>query len=587
MYRLLIRKTFDLARPFGLKKLVLVAILTVIQGGVAMVGVSSIFPFLALASDPQRIYQSPLGRRFMEFLPDLGHNDLLIATGVLAIVLLFVSNITIIVGEFVRVRYSRSLGHWLRVRLLNHLIAQPYTFHLETNSAILSKKVFNDVNLFVQSVLLPSLDCGARIITSVFLIAALFIAEPTIASIAILFIGVFYGGLLVGLHRVRGRMSDGVKTATRGIFSTGQSIFGGIKPISVSGRIRYFIERFSAHSFRLSRIQTWLPVLGNSPRYLLEPLVFGGLVAVVVVRAGQGKDFVSLLPNLGVMALAAYRLLPNLQWIYGQLHVISTQRHALEEIHDEMMGGLPLTTRSAAVIESDGRLRFEHEIEFRSVSFQYQNAEKPILENVSFRIPRNAIIGVIGETGSGKSTLVDLILGLHTPSGGQVLIDGVPLETQKQVREWQNHIGYVPQDIFLLDESIVSNIAFGRNSGEIDVERVRRVAEMAQISEFIETESPDGYDTIVGERGVRLSGGQRQRIALARAFYHEPDVLLLDEATSALDSETEAKFMKVVSLLREQQTIIIIAHRVSTLSDCDAVFRVHRGRVERQTLAPN
>lgn len=579
--RTLIAKAYVLAEPYGRKKMVFIAILVVVQGFAAMVGVSSIFPFLALASDPDRIHQSPLGRRFMDFFPSMDHNELLVLTGVLAVGLLFVSNLINIIGDFLRVRYARSLGHWLRLRLLKHLIGQPYSFYLENNSAILAKKVFNDVNLFVQGVLLPMLDCLARIVTVLFLIGALFFAEPTIAAIATLVVGVFYGGFTVGLHRVRARMSDGAKTALRGIFASGQTIFNGIKPISVSGRVSYFVNRFATHSKKVARIQTWLPVLGNSPRYLLEPLIFGGLVGIVVVRAGQGRDFVSLLPNLGVMALAAYRLLPNLQWVYGQVHTISTQRHALEEIHDEMKNRSQQGGQMASVIESKDKLSFEQTVEFEKVGFKYAAARTKTLHDVSFRIPKNATVGLVGETGSGKSTMIDLLLGLHSPSGGKILVDGVAVDSQEAIRAWQNRIGYVPQDIYLLDDSVEKNIAFGVAPEEVDSEQVRRVAEMAQIGGFIEKELPNGYETIVGERGIRLSGGQRQRIALARAFYHNPDVLVLDEATSALDNETEARFMKVVSSLHHQLTIVIIAHRLTTVANCDEVYRLAGGSLEK------
>jgi ABC-type multidrug transport system fused ATPase/permease subunit len=576
----IIAKTYALARPYGQKKLVFVAILAVIQGFATMVGISSIFPFLALASDPQRIYQSPLGKSFMQLFPSMDHNQLLVLTGILAVGLLFLSSLVNIVGDYLRVRYVRSLGHRIRLRLLNQLLGQPYSYFLDNNSAILTKKVFNDVNVFVQSVLSPILDGFARIVTVLFLIGALLLAEPTIATIATLFVGTFYVMFIIGLHPVRARMSDGAKSAVIGLFSTGQTIFSGIKVISVSGHTKYFVDRFAVHSKRLAHIQTWLPVLGNSPRYLLEPVVFGGLVGIVVIQASQGREFVSLLPSLGVMALAFYKLLPNLQWIYGQLNLISTQRHALEEIHDELKDADRKVDKVAAVMESLDKLGFETAIEFRKVEFRYPAAKRTTIHDVSFRISKNAMVGLIGETGSGKSTLIDLLLGLHSPSSGDILVDDVALESQERIRRWQNRIGYVPQDIYLLDGSVGQNIAFGIPEIDVDRNRVKRAAEIAQIAEFIESELPNSYGTLVGERGVRLSGGQRQRIALARAFYHDPDVLVLDEATSALDHETEARFMKVVSSLRRKFTIVIVAHRLTTLEHCDEIYRVRNGYME-------
>jgi ATP-binding cassette subfamily C protein len=294
----------------------------------------------------------------------------------------------------------------------------------------------------------------------------------------------------------------------------------------------------------------------------------------VLLLAAKGRDFSDILPNLGVMALAGYRLLPSIQLLYGQLTQVSSMRHAVDEVYDEFVEAETDGSVSPA-ISSDALaparpFRWNDLITLREISFGYPGASRPVLDEFSLSIAKNTSLGVIGPTGSGKSTLVDLLLGLYQPTAGEILIDGEPL-TPALVPAWQASIGYVPQDIFLIDDTIARNIAFGLPDTEIDPARLREACVMAQLLEFIEIELPDGFDTIVGERGVRLSGGQRQRIGLARALYHRPSLLILDEATSALDVATEAKLLQALRSLAGKLTMVVSAHRLSTIAGCDKV----------------
>jgi ATP-binding cassette subfamily C protein len=315
----------------------------------------------------------------------------------------------------------------------------------------------------------------------------------------------------------------------------------------------------------------WVSILGNAPRYLVEPLAFGGLVVVVLIYAARGQDLITILPNLGVMALAGYRLLPAIQLLYSQITQLTTASHSLDEVFDEFLAAersLGKDTES-----KDGRLTappalsWERSITIENIAFQYPGAIRPTIKNLSLVIPKNTSIGIVGTTGSGKSTLVDLILGLHIPTDGRILVDDTPLDSNNR-RAWRGGIGYVPQDIFLIDDTIAANIAFGLPKSKIDDQALKRAAAAAQILGFIEKDLPMGFDSIVGERGVRLSGGQRQRIGLARALYHQPELLILDEATSALDNETEADVMEAIYTLSGSVTILIIAHRLSTIERC-------------------
>src|SRR5262249_700224 len=304
-------------------------------------------------------------------------------------------------------------------------------------------------------------------------------------------------------------------------------------------------------------------------------LAFGGLVVAVLLLAARGRDFSDILPNLGVMALAGYRLLPSIQLVYAQLTQVSSMRHAVDEVYDEFFAAeTEKSVRRAITSEpvTPGRpFSWNNGIMLCDVSYRYPGVSRPAVESLSLAIPKNSSLGVIGPTGSGKSTVVDLLLGLYFPTAGDILIDG-QLLTPAVVPSWQASIGYVPQDIFLMDDTIARNVAFGLPDGKIDPMRLREACAMAQILDFIEAELCDGFATKVGERGIRLSGGQRQRIGLARALYHRPSLLILDEATSALDVATEAKLLEALRGLTGKFTMIVAAHRLSAVANCDQVI---------------
>jgi ABC-type multidrug transport system fused ATPase/permease subunit len=318
-----------------------------------------------------------------------------------------------------------------------------------------------------------------------------------------------------------------------------------------------------------------LPIFANSARYLVEPLAFGGLVVAVLLLAARGRDFSDILPNLGVMALAGYRLLPSLQLLYAQLTQVSSMRHAVDEVYDEFVAAetdktiSPITSVESVMPATP--FRWNNAVALCEVGYRYPGAPRPVLDRLSVVIPKNSSLGVIGPTGSGKSTFVDLLLGLYYPTAGEILIDGQPL-TARLLPSWQASIGYVPQDIFLIDDTIARNIAFGLPDEKIDQAALHEACAMAQILDFIEAELHDGFATNVGERGIRISGGQRQRIGLARSLYHRPSLLILDEATSALDMGTEARLLEALRSLSGKLTMVVAAHRLSAVANCERVI---------------
>jgi len=576
----LIRRVLFLARPYGQKKLALVFLVSLAQGIFQVIGVTSIFPFLAIASDPERIRHSQFGLRFLALLPPMGNRELLITAGIIAILGLLVSNAVNLLAEYARTRYSASFAHWLRVRLLRRMASQPYAYFLQRNSADLLRKVMGEVGNYTGNVLLPLLDAVARALTAALLLATLFLVQPVIALSATLAFSAFYLIIFRLLARKRQEISEGLRTAFAGSFRDAQQMLGGIKPIKVHRAEEHFLSRFASQSAIVSQMSARVPIVSNITRYLLEPLAFGGLVLTVVILAIRGRDFSDILPNLGVMALAGYRLLPALQLLYGQVTQLATMRYSLDEVFEEFVAA-ERNEKSGNVEISLGKshpIEWHDAITLDEVSFIYPGTDRRVLDRFSITIQKNMSIGFIGPTGSGKSTLIDLLLGLYRPTSGRVIIDGKPL-TLELIPSWQATIGYVPQEIFLIDDTIARNIALGVPDNEIDKARLREVCAIAQILDFIEMELRDGFQTTVGERGVRLSGGERQRLGLARALYHRPSLLVLDEATSALDIATEAKLLEALRALAGKLTIVMVAHRLSALANCDKLHDLSKMRV--------
>jgi ATP-binding cassette, subfamily B, bacterial PglK len=571
----LIRRVLFLARPYGRKKLAFVFFLSLAQGIFQVVGVTSIFPFLAIAADPDRIRHSQFGLRFLALLPPMSNRELLITAGIVAIVGLLLSNAVNLLAEYARTRYAHSFGHWLRVRLLRKMASQPYGYFLQRNSGDLLKKVVGDVMNYIDGVLLPLLDSIARGLTAALLLATLFLVQPVIALSATLGFGAFYLIIFRLLARKRREANEGLRTSFAGSYREAQQMLGGIKPIKVHRAEEHFLSRFAEYSAIVAQMFARVPIIGNSARYLVEPLAFGGLVLAVVVLAARGRDFSDILPNLGVMAVAGYRLLPTLQLLYGQVTHLTSMRYSLDEVFEEFaaaereekLGNVEISLRKPRPIE------WQNAITLDAVSFIYPGTDRLVLDHFSVTIQKNMSIGFIGPTGSGKSTLIDLLLGLHRPNSGRVLIDGRPL-TPEIIPSWQATIGYVPQEIFLIDDTIARNIALGVPDNEIDYTRLQEVCAVAQILDFIETELQDGFQTTAGERGVRLSGGQRQRLGLARALYHRPSLLLLDEATSALDTATEAKLIEALHSLTGKLTIVMATHRLSSIGGYDELINL-------------
>jgi ATP-binding cassette subfamily C protein len=572
----ILTKLYYLVSPYSRRKPLIVLAVTLVQGLFQVVGVTSIFPFLAIASDPAEFRTSRIGEILLTRLPEISNATLLIWAGTFSITMLVASNASNLMSDYVRARYGQGLAHWLRLRLLSQIASQPWSYFLRNNTGILLKKTTADVISMTNGVIFPILEGFGRLITLLLLAFTLIFINPWIALGAIVSLIVFYASVLTYLRARFAIASDEQNEAFRGTMTEAQQLLAGIKPIKIHHAEGRFLERFAIHSRAQARVNSVLPIYYQAPKYILEPMAFGGIIIVVLFKAATGHDFASILPTLGVIGLAGYRILPAAQLLYGQISQLATSCHHLEEVYVEFAHHQLLETRKSAASPSFDHptpLIWSRDIRLDHLTFTYPETKKPVINQFSLTIPHNTSVGIVGPTGSGKSTLVDLILGLHQPTSGSILVDDHVLSPDK-IRAWQASIGYVPQDVFLIDDTIARNIALGLADADIDRTRLFEVAAAAHILEFIENELPAGFSTTVGERGVRLSGGQRQRIAIARALYHKPDLLILDEATSALDNATEATVTEAITSLQGTVTMLVIAHRLSTIERCDLVINL-------------
>jgi len=484
--------------------------------------------------------------------------------------MLFFAGIGSIFSEIMRVRYAFSFSHWLRIKVLRSYGSRPYGYFLKKNSAELSQRIF-DIQAYTQFVMLPIGEALTRGVLIILLFSGIFFVQPWIAIGSIFLLGGFYLIVFILLRPRMRAISGGLQLHNIGMAKRVYQFLHGIKTVLVHEKTDYLIKKAAEHSIHIGILNSRLPFYGSGPRYLIEPIAFGGLVGVVVTLAMQGRPFSDILPNLSVIAFAGYKLLPALQLLYSQLVLMTSNQYTLTQLEEEILQVETESELSLEPINVYGKLIFEREIRLENVTFGYSEAMPHLFNSFNLTIRKNESVGIVGSSGSGKSTLVDLILGLHSPESGSIIVDGVTLSSSNMA-SWRQMIGYVPQDIYLLDDTIAENIAFGIPLEEIDQIALRDAAHGAQILEFIERDLAQGFQTIVGERGVRLSGGQRQRIGLARALYHKPQILILDEATSALDKDTERSVMNTIHKLQGRLTIVTIAHRLETIEKSDQII---------------
>ncbi len=550
----------------------------IVRGLVEVAGVASIMPFIAVVSNPAIIETNT----YLAFLYAAGEfsstRTFLIVLGIVVFVVILCNNLLSALTEWALVRFTWLRGHTLARRLFARYLSQPYSFFLNENTANLGANILNEVGNFLKGVLRPFMEMVAKMIVSLFIFALLLTIDPLLAVIVGAILGSAYSVIFILVRKKLGRVGKERVEANRKQFLYINEALTGIKDIKVRGCEKFFLECFSRYSYKVNMNQALHQLVSQIPRYALEVVAFGGILLITLYIVATQRNAENIIPLLALYAFAGYRLMPALQGVFAGITTVRFNLALLDKLHKDLSVSSCPPPEMGNWQVAETPMPVKQSIELQDVSFTYPGAEKNVLSDLRLRIDAKTTVGFAGTTGAGKTTLIDIILGLYSPQQGAVLIDGIPLDATKG-RSWLRAIGYVPQQIFLSDQSMRNNIALGIDDAAVDDLAVERAAKIAHLHDFIVNELPEGYDTVIGERGIRLSGGQRQRIGIARALYHDPEVLILDEATSALDNATEAKVMEAIRGLARRKTIIIIAHRLTTLVDCDVIHLLSRGRI--------
>jgi ABC-type multidrug transport system fused ATPase/permease subunit len=570
-----IAKVWALLGPTERRQLVLLVPAVVLMAVLETAGVASIVPFLGLLSDPEIINRNVWLRSAYDIGGFASRDSFFFVVGLGVLGLVTVGNSVSALTTWALLRFSWMRSHTLSTRLLRSYLRQPYTFFLGKNSSELGKNLLAEVQSVVGGVMIQGLNLGARIVVLLFVSVALFALDPVMAVGVVALFGGVYGALFLVVRRtvmLRGRERLKVNQVR---FKIAQEALAGVKEIKLYGLERVVEREFSAASERMATLSSLNAVTAQLPKYAIETLAFTGVLLMVMHLLRDGRRLEHVLPVLGLYAFAAYRMLPALQTIFAGLTQLRFNIGALDMLYNDIV---TCAAQEEPMPESTTEIPFVDAIELRGVSFRYAGATRQTLEQVDLRIGPGDWFAFVGPTGAGKSTLVDVVLGLLVPDDGIVLVDGLALVGNVR-HAWQQNVAYVPQQIFLADDTVVRNIAFGLPDASIDRERAMAAARIAQIHDFIVGELAAGYDTPIGERGVRLSGGQRQRIGIARALYRRPRLLVLDEATSALDNATEAAFFSALEVALGECAVISIAHRLSTTRSFDRICVVEQGRI--------
>lgn len=540
------------------------------------IGVGMVVPALAVMTQEDPAGQLPALAPVISLLGEPSREELVVA-GMLFLVLVYaIKAFFLAFLAWKQSKFVFGLQADLSQRLFKGYLRQPYTFHLQRNSAQLIRNVTTEVSLFStvsQSMMVLLSEALVLLGLSALLIAV----EPFGASIVLVTLGLA-GWMFYRLTRTYILRWGKVRQHHEGLrIQHLQQGLGGAKDVKLLGREEDFLNQYDFHTSKSTHVGQRQSALQQFPRLWLELLAILGLATLVLTMIAQGESLDNLLPTLGLFAAAAFRLMPSVNRVLIALQSMRFAVPVINTLHEEVSS---FVTTSRTTNESATPIpKLEDLLVIENVDFRYPGAEHDALSNVNIAIECGTTVGFIGGSGAGKSTLVDVFLGLLSPTEGVVMVDGVDI--QKNLRAWQDQIGYVPQSIFLTDDTLKRNIAFGLHDEQIDDEAVKKAIRAAQLEQFVDS-LPEGLNTVVGERGVRLSGGQRQRIGIARALYHDPGVLVLDEATSSLDTDTETGVMEAIRALHGQKTILIVAHRLSTVAHCDRLYRLEDGRMVKK-----
>ena len=559
--------------------LLLLLIAIIVGTFLELAGVTAIMPFIDVVMNPETIDRKWYLKIPYESLNVQNTTVFIIFVAVVLIAVYILKNVYLCFMYYAQYRFTYDNRRKVATRMLNAYLKQPYSYHRIHPSSELMRNISTDTERMFDCVL-SILQLFTEGCVCVVLVVYLFIMDKSITigvgAILSLFLLVFYRGFKKYLNHVG---NENRKYAAR-ITQWLQQSFGGIKEAKILEREDYFLNQFDYNYKKSASYDRKYRFLQVAPRPIMEMVFVAAILAVIIVKLLNGTQSAYFVSTLSVFAIAAFRLMPSMNRITNYMSVLMFTKGSVEKVYHDLQE-VERLEKNKPVETADVSLELKKEIQIRNLSFRYPDASENVLENISFTIPKNRSIAFIGPSGAGKTTLADIILGVLEPTAGQICVDGIDI--QNCMSAWHKNIGYIPQSIYLMDASIRENVAFGIPEEQIDETCLRRALEEAQLKEFVDS-LPEGLDTVIGESGVRLSGGQRQRIGIARALYNDPDVLVLDEATSALDNETEKAVMDAIDRLAGNKTLIIIAHRLTTITNCDVIYEVKDRQIKRVTL---
>ena len=572
------KKNIFLLTPKDQIQEIILLFLTLFMAFIDVIGVASILPFMAVLTTPEIIKANYILQKTYQISKSFGvenEQQFLFFLGFVVFLLLIFSLSIKAITTLVQLRFIQMREYTISKRFVECYLHQPYSWFLNRNSSELGKTILSEVGSVIAKGIKPLMELIAKGTIATAIITLLIIVEPKLAIITGLSVGSVYAiiyfftlGYLNKIGRERLKSNELRYTSVN-------EAFGSSKEVKVNGLEKIFIERFSKASNSFARTIAASQVVAQLPRFALEAIIFGGVMLLLLYLMVQKGNFNSAIPIVSLYVFAGYRLMPALQQIYSSLAQLSFIKPSVDKLYNDFKNLKPIK------LEEEADFTFNKSINLKNVSYSYPNSSRNVLKNINLSISEKTTIGLIGSTGCGKTTLVDIILGLLEPKEGIIEVDKKIL-TRQNIRSWQRYIGYVPQHIYLSDDTVSANIAYGQNFNEINQELVEKVSKVSKLHDFVINELPQQYQTSVGERGIRLSGGQRQRIGIARALYNNPKILILDEATSALDIQTEQAVMNSISSLSNKITIIIIAHRLNTLKNCDNIFKIEKGEIVSQ-----
>lgn len=564
--------------PDETRQAALLSLLILIMGILEMIGVLSILPFITILTNPSLVETNSILKLMFQISTNLGVENIdqfILVLGVLVVVVLLFSLLFKSLTTYFQIRFINMREYTISKKMAEIYLHQPYVWYLSRNSSELGKNILSEVQTIIGNVLNPLIDLFAKGVIAIAIISLLIKIDTKLALIVGFTLSTSYGFIYYILRKLLRRIGKERLENNRLRFLVLSQAFGAIKEIKLRGLEQNFVKLFSLPAKGWAKNNSIAGIIKQLPRYFFEAIAFGGGMLLILYLMSQKSNFNSILPTITLYVFAGYRLMPALQQIYTSLTTIKYHESTFNTLIEDIK-----SHKKYSLSSSKNKFLINDKINLRIVNFTYPNSSKEILRNIDLTINSKTTIGLTGITGSGKTTIVDIILGLLDIHKGTLKVDGQVI-TAENIHEWKQSIGYVPQNIYLADDTIASNIAFGVDKKNIDQKKIEAVSRIANLHEYVENELEQKYQTNIGEKGVRLSGGQRQRIAIARALYYDPKLLVLDEATSALDKQTEDAVMDAINNIGKDLTIILIAHRLSTLKNCDEIYLLKNGELKK------